>query len=413
MKMHGVLGAAIAAIAIFVGAQGCSATTEAGGKSRCTPGANVFCRCAGTRAEGTKLCKEDGAGFEACTTGGGVCEGGEDESTANGEDELNPGPEEEPVKEEAGPPGSPVESCPGKPTALGTAEMIIDGDTTGAKDDLKGAPGACVVGGGGADHVYRLTPTGSGSLSVKVQGTGAFNPTVYLRTACDDESSQVRCSETTGAGGLEQFTHNVVTGQDYYLVVDGASGSAGKYKLTMKLTTGSFCGDGKVDANEACDDGNKTENDGCSNSCQQVNGDPTTGNGCPGHPVSVWPGRTVTGTGSTTPYGNTFTKTGSSCTVSESNLNAASDHIYEITPRGTGNLKVTLTPTDPTVNLMLVARRTCTDHQSQAANMCANSGAAGAVETMTFPVTSGQKVYVAAEGVLAAKGAYTIKYELQ
>jgi hypothetical protein len=45
--------------------------------------------------------------------------------------------------------------------------------------------------------------------------------------------------------------------------------------------------------------------------------------------------------------------------------------------------------------------------------MCANSGSAGAVETMTFPVTNGQKVYVAAEGVLTAKGAYTIKYELQ
>jgi len=35
--------------------------------------------------------------------------------------------------------------------------------------------------------------------------------------------------------------------------VDAASGTAGKYALNLTLTPGPFCGDGKVDPNEACD----------------------------------------------------------------------------------------------------------------------------------------------------------------
>jgi len=405
------MGAAIAAMLMVAGAEGCSSSSATPGKSRCTPGAYVFCRCAGNRAEGTKLCKEDGNSFEACTTGGGECIGGEDLTDPQEGEEVDP-PAPTPEPQEAGPPGSPVEACPGKPTAVSPGgDIVIEGDTTGAADDAKGKPGACAAGGGGADHVYHLQPTGTGQLAISVQGIDAFNPTVYLRSACADENAQAACAPPLGAGKLVQLREPVAVGQDYYLVVDGASGSAGKYKLTMKLTTGAICGDGKVDTNEACDDGNKTEGDGCSNSCTQVNGDPTTGNGCPGQVVHVWPGKVVTGTGSTTPYGNAFTKTGSSCTVSANDLNAAPDHVYAVTPHGNGNLKVTLTPTGG-FNGMLVARTSCTNPASQAANMCANAGSADAAETMTFPVTNGQTVYVAAEGVLNAKGSYTIKFEL-
>lgn len=411
MKLRGFVGAAIAAMALILGAEGCTSSTDAAPKGRCTPGAYVFCRCA-DRAEGTKLCKDDGESFDTCTTGNGECVGGEDTTDArNGE--VVEGPPQQKPPEQAGPPGSPVDACPGKPTSISPgAATVIDGDTTGAKDDAKGT-GSCSGGSGGADHVYHLQPTGSGSLSIKLQAEGAFNPTIYLRSTCADEASQAGCAPPLGAAKLVQLNTNVVSGKDYYLVVDGASASAGKYKLTLTLTTGSFCGDGKVDTNEACDDGNHNDNDGCSAGCNAVNGDPTTGNGCAagGHPVDLWPGKTVTGTGSTTPYGNAFTKTGSSCIVSTNDLNAAQDHIYAVTPHAAGTLKVTLTP-ETAFNAQLVARATCTDPNSQTAAMCANNGSAGAVETMSFPVTSGKTVFVAAEGVLNAKGTYTIKFEL-
>ncbi len=414
MKVQALLGAAVLAAAAFLGAQGCSSVSEANPNAiRCTPGANVFCRCA-DRGAGTKLCREDGASFEACTTGEtGECVGGEDLTDPQTGTPVDPDPGELPPDPvEAGPPGSAIDSCPGQPTSVGSQAVIVNGDTTGAKDKAKGKTGACAAGAGGPDHVYRIQPTASGSLAIKVQGAGALNPTLYLRTTCADEATQAACSETTGPAGIEQFTYNVITGHDYYLFVDGASGSAGKYSLNLKVTPGPFCGDGKIDANEACDDTNHVEGDGCSASCLGIAGDPATGGSCPGQPVHVWPGKTVTGTGSTNPYGNTFTKTGSSCIVSASDLNAAQDHVYAVTTHGAGNLKVTLTPTEGTYNAMLVARKTCADPNSQLTGMCANDQSAGVAEVMTFAVTNNQTVYVAAEGVLNAKGSYTIKFEL-
>ena len=410
MKVRALLGAAVAAAAIFASTQGCSATTDASpGGIHCTPGANVFCRCA-DRGAGTKLCREDGASFEACTTGNaGECVGGEDLTDPQTGTPVDP-PTDPPTTDP--PVATAVDACPGKPTSVGVADILIEGDTTGAKDKAKGKAGACAAGGGGPDHIYHLQPTGTGSLAIKVQGLGALNPTVYLRSTCDDEASQLSCAETTGAGGAESLRYDVITGRDYYLYVDGASGSAGKYSITMKLTPGPVCGDGKVDTNEACDDGNKIDGDGCSPGCNAINGDPATGGSCPGQPVHMWPGRTVTGTASTNPYANTFTKTGSSCIVSTNNLNAAQDHIYAVTAHAAGTLKVTLTPTEATYNSMLVARKTCADPASQGATMCANDNAAGVADVMTFPVTNNETVYVAAEGVLNAKGSFTIKLEL-
>jgi cysteine-rich repeat protein len=379
----------------------------------CTPGNYVFCRCA-DRAEGTKLCKEDGASFEACaTSANGECAGGEDLTDPQTGNEVQPPPEATKPPEQAGPPGSPVDACPGKPTAVTPgAATVIDGDTTGAKSDLKGKTGACAVGDGGPDHVYDVVATGSGSLDIQVQGMDALNPLVYVRTTCADEASQNACAPPLGAAKLVKTQINVIVGQHYFVVVDGASGSAGKYKLTMKLTTGTFCGDGKIDPGEACDDVNKTDGDGCSPSCKAINGDPATADCTTPHAVHMWKGATVVGTGSTTSYGNTFKKTGTSCTVSTSDLNLAPDHVYEVTAHAAGTLKVTLTPTEATFNMEIVARTTCADPNSQAAGMCANDGGAGAVETMSYAMNSGEKIYVAAEGALNAKGSYTIKFEL-
>ncbi len=417
MKPTSVLASALFAIVAFAATPGCFLTDDAESSEDriCTPGAYVFCRCA-DRAQGTKLCMDDGTSFEQCTTGnGGICKGGEIEDPNTGRPVDHEG---NPIDEDGKPiepttPKDALETCPGKATALGAnTDIVLQGDTTNASDDFKGDTGACITGSGGGDHVYRLQPTASGNLSIKVKGEGDLNPTVYVRTTCEDAKTQIACGETTGVGGLEQMQRNVVTGREYFLVVDGASGSAGKYTVTMRLTPGSFCGDEKVSTGEACDDGGNVDGDGCSASCQQIGGDPTTAGSCPGQPVHVWPGKTVTGTGSTIPFGNTWTKTDMSCVVSASNVNGAPEHVYAITPHAAGTLVVTLNPS-ASMDLMLVARRTCGDAFTQDDGMCANDWSEGVSETLSIPVSNNQPVYVAVDGAYSGGGTYDVSFRLQ
>ena len=419
MKLASFVISVVAFAGVLIGTQGCSVlgadpSTE---DRMCTPGAYVFCRCA-DRGEGTKLCKADGKSFEACSTNGdGECVGGEIDDPDTGKPLDENGDPYDPDEGSSGSSGSSgkvssLEACPGKSTAIQPGvELKLEGDTTGATDDGKGKPGACAQGSGGADHVYKLIPSGSGSVDIKVVGSGGMNPLWYVRTSCDDEASQVVCSPT-GPNATSTQKVSVVTGREYFLLVDGASGSAGKYTVTAKLTTGAFCGDGKVDTGEACDDGNKTEGDGCSNNCQNLT-DAATANGCPGQALHVWPGKTVQGTGTTIGKGNSFTKTGTSCTVSSNDLNAAPEYVYEVTAHATGNLVVSATPRETGYNIQIVARRTCSDPSSQQAGMCANLGSAGAVETATFAVQNGEKVYVAIDGALNSKGSFDVTFKIQ
>lgn len=412
MSVGSALFSVVAVAGILIATQGCASLggTDSTNEERvCVPGSYVFCRCA-DRTPGTKLCKADAKSFEACTTReDGECIGGEIVDSQPNE----PMPPDQ--RPDSTDPPNALDSCPGKSTAVKPGiEVTLEGDTTTATSDRKGKEGACAVGAGGNDHIYRLIPSGSGSLEVKVQGSGGLDPLVYLRTACDDELSQASCGPPSD-NQLAQLKLNVTTGKEYFLVIDGASSSAGKYVANLKLTTGTFCGDGKITKGEACDDGNKVEDDGCSNSCRQVNGNPTSGGACPGHPVSVWPGQTVTGTGSTTGYGNTFDSPSSDCDTE--GTNSFEDHIYEVTPRASGKLVVTLSapPTGTLPNLMLSARRTCTSGTSATANMCANLGGVGGGETMTFSVTENTKVWVAVDGggVTNNKGDYSISFRLQ
>src|SRR5687768_1930472 len=100
MKIHAFVGAVMAAAALFVSVQGCTSDTGATpGGVKCTPGNYVFCRCA-DRGEGTKLCREDGASFEACSTGAsGECVGGEDLSDPQTGEIVEAPPESKPPEE--------------------------------------------------------------------------------------------------------------------------------------------------------------------------------------------------------------------------------------------------------------------------------------------------------------------------
>jgi len=409
MKLKNVVVSVLFAAGVLVASSACGVLEgDAASKEEllCTPDSNVFCRCA-DRTPGTKRCRDDGQSFEACRTrASGECVGGEIDDPETG----TPVP----------PPGTPVgtnaDTCPGKPVAAQPeTEFRIQGETTLASQDRSGRTGACAVGNGAKDHIYEITPSGSGSLEIKVVGSGGLNPVAYLRTKCDDAEAQVACAPP-GPNATTSLRTTVTTGNRYYLVVDGTSGSSGRYDVTGKLTTRSFCGDGKVDKDEACDDGNKESDvDGCSNDCRRITGNPATGGTCPGHPVDVWPGRFVTGVGSTTMYGNAWSTPGRTCDKAGSN--DYQDHVYAVTPHATGSLVVTLSapPSGTLGNLMLTARRKCEDPGSATDAMCANTGTTGAGETLRLAVTSGDPVYIAVDGGGATnnKSEYTIRFEIQ
>ncbi len=401
--------ATLAFASLIASSSGCSSETGASGDRICTPGANVFCRCA-DREPGTKECSADGTSFAPCTTGvPGECKGEiQDPDTGKPVDDGG-----NPILNDGGTTNI-ADKCPGKAFAVEpTKPTAISGDTTAATDAAKGQ-GSCAVGDQAKDEIYKLTPSGSGTLTVEVQGKNGFSPNVYLRTVCDDEASQAACNPQGSAQGLVKLTRRVTKGTPIYLVVDGkGADGAGAYDVTASLVTGSFCGDGEVDPGEACDDGNNTPGDGCGSGCRTVEGNPASGGTCPGQPVHVWPGQTVTGTGGNNDptYGNAFDRPGSSCTAGVG-TNPASDHVYEVTAHKTGQLIVKTTNAD--YNVQIIARKVCASTADADMLGCANlnGSAAPRDEELRVNVTDGQKVYVALTGVLNGEGTYTVSFQI-
>jgi cysteine-rich repeat protein len=406
-------------LAAAVALAACSSSTNTQTKTDrlCTPGAYVFCLCQ-TGVDGTKLCHDDGQAFDECLLpGDSPCPGGEIPSDGGLVDSSTPPGSDAAAPVDAGP-GNPVDTCPGKPTAVDPNKpTVVMGSTATGKDNAAGKPGACAVGISSPDNIYRIIPTAKGSLTVSVKGEGTYDPTVYLRTTCTDPAAQVACAESTGAGGTETFNINVVTGAEYALFVDGKTGSAGAYTLTLSLKPGSFCGDGTVDTGEACDDGNHTDNDGCSPDCRSINGDTSPvllGALCPGEPVHLWGGATVVNaTGSTTLYPNSWKDTDSTCKKT-TNVNNAPDHIYAVTAHKAGTL--TVTTVNATFNVELLARTVCADAITTGAGMCANVNTTTSPpfdESMSFAVSNGTTYYVAVDGASAAsKGDYQLTFSL-
>jgi hypothetical protein len=409
------LGAGFFGLAALV-VMACTSADPKASPKLCTPGANVFCRCA-DRSEGTKLCDDKGQSFGPCRLGENTpCPGGE----------LPP--------EDAGAEAS-ENTCPGAKIAL-TAERPIDiqGDTSTATDEFKGDMAtSCAVGDGSPDHVYQITPAATGKLDVELVPDG-FDGIVYMRKdPCGNDGRQVKCGASSPSGVREVLAGAaVVVGVPYYIVVDGAgAANKGKYLLNLKLTPGPVCGDEKVTQGETCDDGSpEDDNDGCTRGCTNVSGNPDNGNACPGQPVHLWKSGTptlarVTGRGSTDPANNpkaanNWKATGTGCDVVSNDVNTAPDRIYAVTVHDTGRLNVSATGSAG-FNLQLIARTRCDDRNSQPASAgantyCANNAGASSAaqtETMEFPVVRDTTYYVAVDGVLGGKGDYTINFELK
>jgi cysteine-rich repeat protein len=369
------------------------------GARLCIPGDNVFCRCEAPESVGTKRCSDDGQSFSECDCGEPI----EDTGTLPEEDTFIP------PEEDAGP--NAEESCPGKTVAVDPAkEVVITGDTSAALDDAQGT-GACAV-AAGKEHVYAIIPTGTGSLSVKMTGAGTMDPTLYARGDSCLTGTQLRCGETTGAAGTEQFSINVIAGQKYYVFADGKAGTSGAYTLTLTLTTGSFCGDGKVIAGEGCDDANKIPGDGCENDCRP-SGNTVESDSCPGVTGHVWPGSTLTIAGDTTAANLSYaTATGVLCGTSSGIGGTAPDRVYALVAHKTGMMKVDI---DANYNAIVYVRGApCATGAQLACAAAVGASTVPQTETVSFGVTDGQTYYVVVDGAgstdsVKYRGTFTLK----
>lgn len=130
----------------------------------CTPGNYVFCRCK-DRSEGTKLCRDDGLGFEPCEG----CLGGSDNGPGDLEpdpDPYEPPPPQDAAASEAG--TTPASGTRPKPGELKVTEVMYDPSGSEPAEEwieivnVANAPrilnGLTIRDGGKRTHVVPLTP---------------------------------------------------------------------------------------------------------------------------------------------------------------------------------------------------------------------------------------------------------------
>lgn len=180
-----------------------------------------------------------GSGGSAPVCGNGTLEAGEacdDSNTALG-DGCSPACTVEPL-----------DTCPGLPIPLAPPGLTLAGTLVGAHDELKPSCGP-----NGADVIYEVTPTVSGTLKITL--TGAYDKSVSVRSSClDSKTAEISCDAGQGALVERRWVYANVK---YYVVVDAG---AEAFSLRLDLTT---CGDGTQQELEECDDPNDTNCIGC------------------------------------------------------------------------------------------------------------------------------------------------------
>lgn len=112
-------------------------------------------------------------------------------------------------------------------------------------------------GAGSSDSVYSFTATADAEITINVTGTNGFDPALYVVTDCADIANT--CIDG-GLGeyvsdGTEQATLSVVSGETYFIIVDGnfnSSNEEGTYTLDVYESVCSASN--PCDANATCSD---------------------------------------------------------------------------------------------------------------------------------------------------------------
>lgn len=245
----------------------CSASQASSEGRLCTPGAYVYCRCQ-DRQEGTKLCREDGASFEAClpcetetnpvdptvppdpvVDGGALAKCGNGipdpgEACDDGNTDDADGCDAKCALSGADPVAT--RSCPGLDVHVwGTTAVTYTGSTsaspnTGSTPTCPSSEGNYPTTGAAAnDRVFRVTTHATGMLVVTTTDTN-YDNYVYASDTCKappEDTPYLACSNKTSGAGGETLEVPVASGKSYTVFVDGAglSDNSGSFRVAFRM----------------------------------------------------------------------------------------------------------------------------------------------------------------------------------
>lgn len=242
--------------------------------------------------------------------------------------------------------------------------------------------------------LYSFKPSAPGKLTLELESAAELGLSVLAD--CASATSELACKSKPGRDTLHLNFESVPT-EAVLVTVRGAYPLAtGSFALFASFVP-AVCGDGKVGGAEKCDDGNQTSNDGCSADCSSIEWTAACAALAP-LPLGSKVQGSVDG-------GTLYFDTSGLC-ANESGRERA----YSYTAASAGTLKLTLAPTG---NLNLAVLDGCGPVDAQKLLSCSNSGHAGQTETLSVPVTAGQKLTVVVQGHTPEDGgAYELEAKL-
>lgn len=387
----------------------CTDEQQAGAKTKCTAGVNVFCRCPDGIETGLMECLPGGQAFGACLpcdtapvedSGRRLEDLTEPEDSARREPDTGPSADgaTADAADTAAADTAPVK-CSAFPVALtSNKDVSLGGDTSKAKATLSGL-GACAVANVSKDIVYEVIADERGKVTATITPGPAFDAVLYERSGTCGTGNQSACADAVGKGAAESIVFFTEAGDKHYVVVDGKSGSSGTYALKLHLDPGSYCGDGVVDPEEACDDGNTAKADGCSDTCTP-DGAPKAAQNCPGQVVHTWQ-LPVSLTANTTEHPNAQKATCGG--------GGGRDAVYQVMPHRDGVMTIALTSS--AFDTVIYARSgNCATGQELA---CANKSKDIGPESISIPVVTGTPFWLFVDGYKYGKGPFKLEFTME
>jgi hypothetical protein len=137
----------------------------------------------------------------------------------------------------------------------------VEGDT---RESQNLSEGSCIT--GAAPEVrFDVTVATTGMLDLTLASDEDLG--LYVRTECEDESTEIGCADSGVAGEAEALSVPVTAGQRVWVFVDGYDADqAGRFTLTLQ-SRAIVCGDDKVEGGEECDPPDQVT---CSADCARV-----------------------------------------------------------------------------------------------------------------------------------------------
>ena len=270
------------------------------------------------------------------------------------------------------------------PTPLGFGGAV--GVTAGG-DLIQGGCGVAT----GPEDVWSLAFDVPTSVCVNTFGTG-FDTVLYARTDCDAGGSEIACNDDSAGGLQSELSLLIDPGQPVALIVDGYSGAAGDYVLSVQPGT---CGSPGV---ELCANGYDDDGDGAVD-CADID---CAGTGSCINPDACATARVLPGFRPA--FGDTSDARNDGASRTCNPDGTAPDEVYSWTAPRSGIF--CMSSEGSSFDTVLRVESTCGD---PATELACNDDAVGLQSEVEFEAAEGTTVSVWVDGFNAAAGPYQLQ----